>query len=539
MRPLPPFTLVICLVGAGVATVCGKDLTLAIDPGAKLPRIDGRLVRVWQQSTRAAALAAAEQEQVPRSGELVRAIVESSHGLDPAAGVRLGGRVDLERGSLSRVLVPPESLKALAAVAGVRQVRAPYLADELVESEGVALTAADVYHADGERGKGARVAIIDLGFVGLSEAIEAGEVMQPNDRWNYADGPFEGTTVHGTAVAEIVADMAPECELTLIKVDDEIGLAKAAERCASQGLQIISHSVGWYNTNFYDGTGYVCDVARRAQDGGVLWVNAAGNSAERHYQGAFVDQDGDGLAEFAAGDEGIDVFVFQGMQLRVALTWDDWQPRETDYDLYLIDASGGIVARADGHQGSGEEPSEFLSYTGQASDTYTLAVRLASGPPKRFALHTFNADLERANRVGERSVVSPADADSVVAVGAVAAFTYATGPAEGFSSQGPTNAMIMKPDVVAPDMVQSSSYGYFGGTSAAAPHVAGAAALLAARRPGSTPNDLRTALMQLAMPMGDVSVYGAGRLSLEDHSGPNPSPLSSRPRRPPSPKVSS
>lgn len=54
----------------------------------------------------------------------------------------------------------------------------------------------------------------------------------------------------------------------------------------------------------------------------------------------------------------------------------------------------------------------------------------------------------------------------------------------------------------------------FSGTSAAAPQVSGAAALLLSREPGLTVRQLRDRLMRTADPWGDVPVYGNGKLNV-------------------------
>jgi len=68
-----------------------------------------------------------------------------------------------------------------------------------------------------------------------------------------------------------------------------------------------------------------------------------------------------------------------------------------------------------------------------------------------------------------------------VSVGAVDAANPRNGFAEPYSARGPTNDGRVKPDIVAPDDVAvSGAAGFptpFLGTSAAAPHIAGMAAL--------------------------------------------------------------
>ena len=73
---------------------------------------------------------------------------------------------------------------------------------------------------------------------------------------------------------------------------------------------------------------------------------------------------------------------------------------------------------------------------------------------------------------------------------------------ESYSSQGPTIDNRMKPDLVGPDSVSSSIYGYFtacgrsgfAGTSAATPHVAAAAALVKQANPSFGPDQIATYL---------------------------------------------
>jgi len=126
------------------------------------------------------------------------------------------------------------------------------------------------------------------------------------------------------------------------------------------------------------------------------------------------------------------------------------------------------------------------------------------------------------------SITEPADAQSVLAVGAIDYTNWTTGPQEEFSSQGPTNdwggsSSRIKPDISGPDAVTVSEseeytkYAPFFGTSAAAPHVVGAAALILSMYPEYGPNELQALIESLAIDMGaggKDNLYGWGRLNL-------------------------
>ncbi len=127
----------------------------------------------------------------------------------------------------------------------------------------------------------------------------------------------------------------------------------------------------------------------------------------------------------------------------------------------------------------------------------------------------------------EQTIGSPAAADLALTVGAV---DRSDGLA-GFSSRGPRwYDDAIKPDITAPgvDIVAAkAANGRIGtpagdahvalsGTSMSAPHVAGAAAVLAAQHPDWTAARLKGALMASAEPNADLTVYeqGAGRVDV-------------------------
>lgn len=97
-----------------------------------------------------------------------------------------------------------------------------------------------------------------------------------------------------------------------------------------------------------------------------------------------------------------------------------------------------------------------------------------------------------------------------------------------FSSRGPvTSTWEVKPDVVAPGVAITSTVpgGYLAlqGTSMAAPHVAGASALIKQAHPDWSPDEIKAALMNTAKPLSDQKGHsyrtyeqGAGRIQVED-----------------------
>ncbi|MBE1487561.1 S8 family serine peptidase [Plantactinospora soyae] len=127
---------------------------------------------------------------------------------------------------------------------------------------------------------------------------------------------------------------------------------------------------------------------------------------------------------------------------------------------------------------------------------------------------------------GEMTVESPSTADAALSVGAVGDDDHLP----YFTARGPRiGDTAIKPDLTAPGVsitaaasstAPSTPLGEFyvanEGTSMAAPHVAGAAAILAQRNPGWTGTQLKSALLGSAQPHDPTPIFeqGAGRLDV-------------------------
>ena len=203
------------------------------------------------------------------------------------------------------------------------------------------------------------------------------------------------------------------------------------------------------------------------------------------------------------------------------MRWDDpwsgnWTSASIDLDLYLYDANGKEVASSRDFQSvrSTAPPYEFLHYQEPhgKNGQYSLRVvhREAWGvnPPERIQLHVLKGDwLERTTAEG--SISTPADSGNpgMLAVGAAPWDMWDKGAVRDSSSRGPTSDGRVKPDIVAADGGMSVALGkIFPGTSQAAPHVAGIAALVRQRYPDFSPSEVVQFLKDQATVPTGVSV---------------------------------
>lgn len=446
---------------------------------------------------------------------------------------RAGASLDAVSRSYARVLAPVQRLEQLADQFPTEQLRAPFPAHPAFGlgsrvSQSVALTAADGYQAGNLDGTGVRVAVVDLGFSNLSNAISQGE-LPPNTCGAGLSQDFSGAglqtgTPHGTGVAEHVADMAPGAELHCLKVSDLVGLQNAADYIANNNIQIANHSVAWAYASYYDGTGPVNAIINDSRNNdGVFWTISSGNFARKHWRGTWLDTVGDNRLEFAAGDE---LLALQGSagSIAVFLNWNQYDTsNRTDLKFELLNSAGIVVASSDARQTAPFRalPYEAIGFSYQSSQApYSLRVSHVGGVNPAgldITLFSFNHDFE--HRVAASSLMDPASAPGAFSVGAVnqASWQQANPPVESFSSQGPTNDGRQKPELVAPDGTASLTYGSSFGTSFSAPTTAGAAALLLQESPGLNAAALGNALVAEAIDVGiagEDPVYGAGKLQL-------------------------
>ena len=390
-------------------------------------------------------------------------------------------------------------------------------------SEGVVGSEIEAWHGAGLTGLGTKIGVLDSSFTGYGELLGTELPAQVTTASFHFEGLERGSNRHGTAVAEIVHDVAPGAELFLVNADAN-SLDDAVDYFIAQGVDVINLSGGW-SVGPFDGTAEQDAEVNRAIDAGVVWVNAAGNEADQHFASEYADSDADGWSDLSGGVEINDFFVPAGDEFQIVLNWTD---PTTDLDLCLWDLEppGGGVTQLDCSEGlqtaPWHQPLEVITWINTGPTTHQYGFSIGGDPldpatGTAFDVYT-NVVLDLALQTPESSLLVPNATERVISVGAVPYFDR--GSIASYSSRGPTADGRVKPDLVGPDRVSTSSFpGEFAGTSAASPLVAGLAALYLSVHPDATPIDVRRELGRLADGSGKNNTFGWGYARLDDPGG--------------------
>ena len=431
--------------------------------------------------------------------------------------------------------IPYNKIEEVAKVDFVKQITPPSYGTPLVGSEtteGDIILTANELRASGFDGRGVKVGVISDGADNRAAAQGTNDLPA-----SITIQTFAGSGDEGTAMLEIVHDLAPGAEL---------GFCGLPTLTSLEMIQCVNDLSGLYEADIivddlvffaepYFEDGPVAQAVADAVDSGVVYASAAGNSAQGHYQGDFVGttvlnlgipEHNFGNAAGGASDPNMDITVLPG-QSAVILQWNDpFGGSGNDYDLLIWNETGiSILGGSLDIQDGDDNPIEGLAITnlGSSPIKFKVVVIKTGGADRLLKIFLIGAVHIEQFAVPEGSVFGHQAVPGALATGAIRASDPGNNTIEFFSSRGPVEIFFparetrQKPDVAAIDGVSVSGAGGFPspffGTSAAAPHVAGVAALL--KGGFTTAAEIIDALKISAVDLGDPgtdNTFGAGRI---------------------------
>jgi hypothetical protein len=466
-----------------------------------------------------------------------------------------GGQVLGSAAGTLHARVPTTSTESLGGHGGVASVTPAPVLHQYVESDGVATTGASAWHADGTDGTGVDIAIVDAGFLGYQDKIGIGE-LPAGTLTSFGSCAQSDLTDHGTYVAEIAHDMAPGATIHLVCVDSPFDLDSTNDPVMAylrnNGIEVANASLGFNVTSRGDGQGAIDRAVAQSRRDGTLWTVAAGNEAQLHTRlpkgSSTAAITGDGALVEAVDvnpgtgtDRWMSIVVGPGdgdpntAEAGIEMKWEGWTDGgTTDFDVYAFTepilgeyyfANGSSL---DQSAGDSVKPVEgfFLSNPITAPKTFYILIDAYKPASAAIDFWAYGDIGSIEYPIAAGSVAEPGTSPGALTVGAACVMD---GALEPYSSQGPTMDGRVKPDIVGPDGVDTSALVIgtcdgFRGTSAAAPHVAGAAALVLDAQPGLDAGEVQAVLERRATPAGAAgkdNLWGWGKLAMGPPDAPS------------------
>lgn len=396
-------------------------------------------------------------------------------------------------------------------------------------------------------GKGVKIGIIDTGVDykhrDLSRNFKGGrDIVDGDGDPMETKGAFGQVTLHGTHVAGIIAangqmkGVAPEASIYAYRALGPGGygtseqILAAIEQAIKDKVDILNLSLG---TNV-NGPDLPLSIAlNKAVDYGIVAVTSSGNSGPNDWT---VGSPGTASKALSVGASTPTLHITyildqDGERIRLE-SMQGSAPWELNREYRLInggigrpqelrEARGKIVLLERGHL-------TFLEKVKNAAEAGAVAAIIfnnTQGPLLGNLEQISPIPIMGITKKEGKRLLRKMEAGDVRIKTAVLEEKDTLAP---FSSRGPvTSTWEIKPDVLAPGVAIQSTVpgGYIPmqGTSMAAPHVAGAAALIKQAHPDWSPEQIKAALMNNAKPLRNSNgrLYrtyeqGAGRIQLEE-----------------------
>ena len=446
-----------------------------------------------------------------------------------------------------RAQLPLAAVGRLAALAAVQTIRP---ADEAVTRKDNTTQGDGAHRANAARttygvdGTGIGIGVISDGVRTLADRQASGDV---SARVTVLPGQA-GARDEGTALLEILHDLAPGAELYFATgLGGQARMAVNIEALCEAGANVIVDDIGYlHEAAFQDDI--VAQGVNAAVADGCVFFSAGGNDGnltngtsgvwEGDYAaGSALEVDGRRVGTKHDFGGGVEANELRGRSVRtIILQWADPLGASTnDYDLFLVNENGDVIASSTDTQDGTQDPIESISSPIFDYSGLRVVVVKASGANRYLRVQALSGPLAIATagtlygHSAQENAISVAMVDVATAGGSGGVFdgteSVRSGNSDGprriffqpdgtaitagnFSATG--GKLLQKPDLTAATCVATATPGFsrFCGTSAAAPHAAAIGALMLEASGG--PDQVTLAQLRTAMTGAALDIEAAG-----------------------------
>ncbi len=354
----------------------------------------------------------------------------------------------------------------------------------------------------------------------------------------------------GRGMIEIVHDVAPGAELAFhTAFGGQSIFANGILALAAAGCDIIVDDVSYLAEPFFQ-DGIIAQAVNTVKAAGVSYFSSAGNMGDNSYENSFNDTGStitvngivERLHDFGGGDMRQTIIIPQGRQFLISFQWSNpffsvsgAPGAGTDLNFYLLPKGTNSIVAAGYTNNLGGDPVEVVNYINNTAGTeFEIMITTKSGAiPSKIKYIIYSSGITIAEHDTQSgTIVGHANAEGAIAVGAAhyfntKAYNGTVTTTTSYSSIGGVPILFdqdgnsvsaitrQKPEMIGPDGGNTTFFGSdigfdadafpnFFGTSAAAPHIAAATALI--REAGAKTDS--EALQSIYATIQDLNIEG-------------------------------
>jgi len=435
-----------------------------------------------------------------------------------------------------------ESLAANPDILFIRPARKPVFNKTNTSEGDAAHNAATARTTFSVNGTGVKVGVLSDSVDYLAAAQSSGDLPAVTVLQN-----APGNTGEGTAMLEIIYDLAPGAQLYFATaLGGAANFANNILALEAAGCQVIADDALYLTESpFQDDI--ISQAVNTVTSNGVLYFSSAGNSGNLNDgQSGVWEGDYNGTAhsygflgyptihDFGGGDTINQITAANSVSNEYTLFWsDELGSSSNDYDLYILLPNANSIFQASTDDQDGfADPYEQIVTSTDITD-YQVVIAKELGSEDRFIYFSSNRGrLEHGTDGQIRGHCAAANGFAVAAADASGMTTPFNGTesVETFSSDGPRRIFYLadgtpitpgnfsstggsvrrKPDITAADGVKTTitDFNPFNSTSASAAHAAAIAALMLSAKPDLTIARVRSTFRATAL---DIEAPGWDR----------------------------